>query len=209
MHLVVFDLDTALCPSNAMDGLALAKALQDVTGQNVSPELLVDSMDFRNIFYKIENRVASRVEVAAFRERYSFHLRRQYLIRPSVIPANYSLIERANALQNRKDTVVGIVTSTSLAALQLKSRSIGLLSELMPVATSEDADSLEGILSAIKTRVRRSFGFQFDQATLVSEAHWSVAAKVSEMSLVSPDRFSEKNSRYFDWFKSKSNSTLA
>jgi hypothetical protein len=209
MHLVVFDLDTALCPTNTMDGLALAKALQDVTGNKVSPELLVNSVDFRNIFYKFEDRVASLVEVAEFRSRYGFHLRRQYLIRPSVIPANYSLIERANALQNRKDTVVGIVTSTSLSALQLKSRNIGLFSELMPVATSEDSDSLEGILNAIQIRVRRSFGFQFKEATLVSDDHWGVAAKLSNMNLITPDNFNTNNSKYFDFFHNKPNSTLA
>lgn len=209
MHLVVFDLDTALCPTNTMDGLALAKALQDVTGHKVSPELLVNSVDFRNIFYRFIGRVASQLEVAEFRSRYSFHLRRQYLIRPSVIPANYSLIERANSLQNRKDTVVGIVTSTSLSALQLKSRSIGLLSELMPVATSEDSDTLDGILNAIKTRVRRSFGFQFEQATLVSDDHWGGAAKLSGMNLVTPDNLDINNASFFNYLHNKSKSTLA
>ncbi|WP_411743712.1 hypothetical protein [Reinekea sp.] len=202
-------MDTALCPTNTMDGLALAKALQDVTGNKVSPELLVNSVDFRNIFYKFEERVASQLEIVEFRTRYSFHLRRQYLIRPSVIPANYSLIERANSLQNRKDTVVGIVTSTSLSALQLKSRNIGLYSELMPVATSEDSDSLEGILSAIKTRARRSFGFQFEKASLVSGEHWIAAAKQSNMLIITPENIDVNNAKYFDYIHKASNTTLA
>jgi hypothetical protein len=192
-----------------MDGLALAKALQDVTGHNINPELLVNSVDFRNILYKIESAAPSAKKVSKFRERYNFHLRRQYLIRPSFIPANYALIEQANSLQNRKDTLVGIVSSTSIAAIELKSRSIGLLCEMMPAATSEDSDSLDGILGALKNRVRRGYGAQCDQATLVSNDYWAVAAKMNNMSLVQPDDYDTRNSRHFDWFRSKPNKVLA
>ncbi|MBU2862642.1 hypothetical protein KO489_02175 [Reinekea forsetii] len=200
MHLMVFDLDAALCPTNTMDGLALSKALQDVTSQIVNPELLMNSADFRKLFVNTMQRFPTRDELFDFRAQYNVYLKQQFIIRPSFIPANYALIEQANALQHRKDTLVAIITSRTLSALKIKSAKLGLMSDLMPVASCEDADSYSGILSALTKRVRRSFGLQYDQASLVSvEANRECAAN-NDMSLILESDFNESlYGHLFEW----------
>lgn len=190
MKLVVFDMDTALCPTNTMDGLAFERALQDVSGDvNFRLEQIPEQLHFRNALYLATKRMPNSMDVAELRNRFNFHLRRHFLIRPSVIQANYSLIETVNVIQHRKDTIVALVSTSSAMAVQLKARAIGLMSEMLPVATHEDADGLPELLMTLKGRVKRSFGVQFDQAQLVGSRAWYSASQSNDFELVEPMAF--------------------
>jgi hypothetical protein len=181
MKLVVFDLDTALCQTNAMDGLAMASAIMDVAKCQIKPETVRELHDFAAIWYRATQRLPSALDLVDLQQRFSFHLRRQFLIRPSVIPANYDLIEQINLLQRQKNTIVGLISATSRAVMLLKAHAIGLVCETLPLATGDDADSLPGILLTMQTRVRRSFGFYFDSCDLIAGLAWQTAATAAQM----------------------------
>jgi len=189
MQLVVFDLDTALCQTSAMDSLAMSSAIKDVASCQIDPESVSNVHDIKSLWYRATNRVASAAELNELRDRFSFHLRRQFLIRPSVISANYDLVERVNQLQNRPKSIVALVSSASTPVLQLKARAIGLMYDSLPVATSDDSVSLEGILRSIQTRVKRSYGFYFGESTLVASSHWQQAAQLNQMEHVLPSEY--------------------
>jgi len=181
MKLVVFDLDTALCQTNAMDGLAMASAIMDVAKCQIKPETVRELHDFAAIFYRATQRLPSALDLVDLQARFGFHLRRQFLIRPSVIPANYGLIEQIDLLQHQKNTIVGLVSATSRAVMLLKARAIGLVCDTWPLATGDDADSLPGILLTMQTRVRRSFGVHFATCDLIAGPAWHEAAGVAHM----------------------------
>lgn len=189
MQLMVFDLDTALCQASAMDGLAMASAIQDVTEREISPESIRSISDFKSIWYQATGKVPSPSELKALRERFAFQLRRQFIIRPSVVSANYPVVEAVNRLQNRPETLVAIVSATSEAAIALKARAIGLKYDTLPMASGDDADHFEGLLKAVQVRVRRGYGFRFDHAQLIAGTEWSAAAKRCQMDLVSTTEF--------------------
>ena len=189
MQLVVFDLDTALCQTSAMDGLAMSSAIKDVANCHIDPESATSVHDLKTIWYRATHRAASATELNELRDRFSFHLRRQFLIRPSVIAANYDLVERVNQLQNRSKSVVAIVSSTSAPVLQLKARAIGLMCDSLPIATSDDSDNLEGILRSVQTRVKRSYGFYFRESIIVASAHWQLAAQTNRMDHMLPSEY--------------------
>ncbi|WP_320821817.1 hypothetical protein [Reinekea sp.] len=181
MKLVVFDLDTALCQTSAMDGLAMASAIKDVAKCRIEPETVRELHDFASIWYRATQRFPSARDLVDLQERFGFHLRRQFLIRPSVIPANYGLIEQINLLQHQKNTIVGLVSATSAAVMLLKAHAIGLVCQTLPLATGEDADSLPGILLTMQARVRRSFGFNFESCDLIAGLAWRGAATAAQM----------------------------
>jgi hypothetical protein len=189
MQLVVFDLDTALCRANTMDGLAMASAIRDVTSCQIDPESIESIHDLKALWYKATQRVADVGELAELKDRFSFHLRRQFLIRPSIVNANYALVEQVNYLQNQQKKIVGLVSSASLSVLLLKARTIGLMCDALPVATGDDSDSLEGILKVIQTRVKRSYGFHFSNIDLIADSNWSVAANRKNMNHILPDDY--------------------
>jgi len=211
MKLVVFDLDTALCQTNAMDGLAMASAIKDVAKCRIEPESVQQLHDFRAIWYQATQRLPSALDLADLQDRFSFHLRRQFLIRPSVIPANYGVIEQINGLQHQKHTIVGLVSATTTSVMLLKAHAIGLVCETLPVATGEDADNLLGILLTLQARVRRSFGFRFDTCDLIAGPAWQAAAEEADMnhclpvdylasgSVLSRDGEFTRNSRLFSF----------
>jgi len=181
MKLVVFDLDTALCQTSGMDGFAMASAIKDVAKCRIKPETVRELHDLSAIWYRATRRFPSALDLAGLQKRFSFHLRRQFLIRPSVIPANYGLIEQINLLQHKKDTIVGLVSATSATVMQLRANAIGLVCATLPHATGDDADSLPGILLSLQTRVRRSFGFYFDSFDLIAGLAWQTAATAAHM----------------------------
>jgi len=189
MQLVVFDLDTALCQTSAMDGLAMASAIKDVADCQIEPEKVKSLHDPKSIWYRATDRVATVSDLAELRDRFSFHLRRQFLIRPSIISANYSLVEHINCLQNQRDTIVGLVSSTSSSVLLLKSRAIGLVNDTLPIATGDDSDTLDGILNTLKTRVKRSYGFNFGEASVIASEDWVKASKTARMNHMLPDEY--------------------
>jgi hypothetical protein len=186
MQLVVFDLDTALCQTSAMDGLAMSSAIKDVANCQIEPESIQSIHDLKAIWYRATHRVATAIELAELRSRFAFHLRRQFLIRPSIVAANYALVEQVNMLQHKPKTVVALVSSHTTPVLQMKTRAIGLLSDSLPVSTGDDADSLDGILQSIQTRVKRSYGFKYEESTLIASCSWREAAASQNMKHVLP-----------------------
>jgi hypothetical protein len=189
MQLVVFDLDTALCQTSAMDGLAMASAIKDVANCQLEPESIQSIHDPKALWYRATRRVADVSELTELRDRFSFHLRRQFLIRPSIVSANYSLVEHVNSLQNKQKTIVGLVSSSSNSVLLLKARAIGLMNDALPVSTADDSDTLEGILRVIQTRVKRSYGFHFGESTLVAGEHWKTAASGTKIEHICPSEY--------------------
>lgn len=181
MQLVVFDLDTALCQTSAMDGLAMASAIKDVAHCQIEPEKIKSVHDYKSVWYQATNRVATSREINELRDRFSLHLRRQFLIRPSAVPANLALVDRVNYLQNRNDILIGLVSTANHSVLLTKSRAIGLIPDALPVATGEDSDSYEGILRILQTRAKRSFGACFNEAMVVADETWRSSAKVCGM----------------------------
>ncbi len=189
MKLMVFDLDTALCQSSAMEGLALSQAVEDLTGSPPIMEAPPVFTDFPSAIAILLGRVPSKEEVEVVRARFSVHLRQQMVIRTGVIDLNIRLIETMNRLMGRRDTVVGLVSSCCNRVMQLKARSMGLVIDAVPSATLDDGDGLDDILNTIKTRVKRSYGFRFREATLVAESVWREAAERSGFQWVSPADF--------------------
>ena len=189
MRLMVFDLDTALCQASTMDGLAIASAIQDLTDRSINPEAIHSISDFKAIWYQATGVLPSAGELKALRERFAFHLRRQFIIRPSVVTANYPMIEAVNRLQNHPETLVALVSAASESAVALKVRAIGLQCDALPMATGDDSDLMDGLLKVVQVRVRRGFGFLFDQATLVAGPEWQPAAERHKMELWSPAKF--------------------
>lgn len=189
MRLLVFDLDTALCQTDAMDGLAMASAVTDLTGKTIDPQSIGSCYDLESLWRQVTDEPASTAELTELRRRFSFHLRRQFLIRPSVVPANYRAIEQVNALQDDPDTLVGLISHTSEAVMQLKCRSIGLVNSAIPVASGDDSELPEGILSTLRVRIRRSYGLKLDAATLIAGDPWQGAAIATRMARKCPEKF--------------------
>lgn len=189
MKLMVFDLDTALCQTSTMDGLAMASAIYDVTECHIQPETIGQISDLKALWYQAAGTLPSGDDLKSLRDRFSFHLRRQFIIRPSVVEANYPMVEAVNRLQSRSDTVVGLVSTSSASVLVLKARAIGLMSETIPVATGDDADHFDGILKSMKVRVMRSFGCFYDQAELIGGIDWHIAAQRQKMQHTLPQDF--------------------
>jgi hypothetical protein len=193
MQLVVFDLDTALCRANTMDSLAMASAIKDVADCQIEPESIDSIHDLKSLWYKATRRVADVHELSDLKDRFSFHLRRQFLIRPSIINANYPMVQQVNYIQNQQQKVVGLISSSSHSVLLLKARAIGLMCDSLPVATGDDSDSLEGILETIQTRVKRSFGFNRGKVDLVADSIWRDSAKRANMNHILPSNYLEKS----------------
>jgi hypothetical protein len=172
-----------------MDGLAMAKAMKDVAGCQIDAQSLSSVLDLKTIWYRATNRVAAAIEIAELRARYAFHLRRQFLIRPSVVTANYPLVEHVNALQNREHSVLGLISATSAGVLQMKARSIGLQNDGLPIATIDDSETHAGILNSVQTRAKRSYGYQLTGALLVAGHEWKDAADQCDFELKSPSDY--------------------
>jgi len=189
MKLMVFDLDTALCQSSAMEGLALCQAVEDLTGTPLSMDAPPVFTQFTAAVATLLGREPSTEEVDVVRARFSVHLRRQMMIRTGVIDLNVRLIETMNRLMGRRDTVVGLVSSCCSRVMQLKARSMGLVIDAVPSATLDDGEDLFDILNAIQTRVKRSYGFRFREATLVADAVWQPAAERTGFDWVAPSEF--------------------
>ncbi len=189
MKLVIFDLDTALCQTNIMDGMAMASAIKDVANIEVDAESIASMHDLKSLWYKITKTVASTSELQDLRDRFGFHLRRQFLIRPSVVSANYALVSHVNSMQDQSDVVVGLVSSMSLSVINLKANAIGLLSNALPIATGEDSDSPSGILNTLQTRVKRSYGISIRSTTLVANDQWLKSANKAGIELILADDY--------------------
>lgn len=189
MRLMVFDLDTALCQASTMDGLAMASAIFDVTDCHIEPETITSVTDHRALWYQVTGKLPTTGELKTLRERFAFQLRRQFIIRPSIVSANYPMIESVNRLQHRNDTIVAVVTALPQSVLIMKSRAIGLMLETLPVATADDADHLDGILNKVQVRVKRSFGFSRGQAELIGGSVWSQATRRQSLSHTLPEDF--------------------
>ena len=189
MKLMVFDLDTALCQSSAMEGLALCQAVEDLTGSPPSMEAPPVFTRFKAAVATLLGREPTAEEVDVVRARFDVHLRRQMMVRTGVIDLNIRLIETMNRLMGRRDTVVGLVSSCCSRVMQLKARSMGLVIDAVPSATLDDGEDLFDILNAIRTRVKRSYGFRFREATLVADAEWQSAAERSGFDWVAPSEF--------------------
>lgn len=211
MRLMVFDLDTALCQASTMDGLAMAGAIQDVTDREINPETIRSISDLKTLWYQATGVMPTAADLKALRDRFAFHLRRQFIIRPSVVSANYPVVEAVNRLQNQSDTLVAIVSVASEAAVSLKARAIGLHYDTLPLATGDDSDQFDGLLKTVQVRVRRGFGFRFDQAQLIAGSAWASAAERRQMAHVSLPIFINRHaaaprSNLFQRFRSRGNS---
>ena len=102
------------------------------------------------------------------------------------------MVQQVNYIQNQQNKVVGLISSSSLSVLLLKARAIGLMCESLPMATGDDADSLEGILETIQTRVKRSYGFNRGKVDLVADSIWRDSAKRTHMNHILPSNFLEQ-----------------
>lgn len=189
MKLLVFDLDTALCRANAMDGLAFASAIKDVAGCHIEPESFQSIHDIKSLWYQATQRVATVSELNELTERYSVHFRRQFLIRPRAVNADQRLVEHLNYLQENPNIVIGLMSAASQSVLLLKARAAGLRCETLPMATGDDADSLASMLNVLRTRVSRSFGYHCTEADLIGSHHWQDAAERLQMQLRSPEEY--------------------
>lgn len=189
MKLMVFDLDTALCQSSAMEGLALCQSVEDLTGEPPTMEAPPVFTHFPSAVASLLGREASQDELTIVRARFSVHLRRQMMIRSGYMDLNRRLIDTMNRMMGRRDTVVGLVSSCCSRVMKLKARSMGLVIDAVPSATLDDGEDLDDILNAIKTRVKRSYGFRFREATLVADAVWQPAAERSGFDWLAPSSF--------------------
>lgn len=189
MQVLVFDLDTALCPTSTMDGMAMANAIKDVADCQIAPESVTSLQDWKSIWYRAVKRVATKRELAELRLRFSFHLKRQFLIRPSVVLGNYPLIHQVNKLQSQKNVVVCLVSTTCPAVIDIKARSVGLMCQNLPVVTGKDAESLEALLTLSQARVMRSYGIDLKGGLLIAGEGWQKAATLLELNHCLPESF--------------------
>lgn len=189
MQVLVFDLDTALCPTNTMDGLAMASAIKDVADCQIAPESIRSLQDWKSIWYRAVKRVATKRELTELRARFSLHLKRQFLIRPSVVQGNYPLIQQVNKLQTQKDIVVGLISTTSPSVVDLKARSVGLICNQLPLVTGKEAESPEALLTLLQTRMKRSFGCDFSEGIFIAGEEWSKAASLLDICHCYPEEF--------------------
>jgi hypothetical protein len=177
-----------------MDGMAMASAIKDVADCQISPESIVSLQDWKSIWYRAVKRVATKRELAELRVRFGIHLKRQFLIRPSVVQGNYALIQQVNKLQSRKDLVVCLVSTTSPVVVEMKARSIGLMCQQLPVVTGKDAESLEALLTLLQTKVRRSFGVGLEGGCLIADEGWQAAATLVGVQHCLPEVFMKEDS---------------
>lgn len=189
MKLVVFDLDTALCQTSAMDGLAMASAIKDVAGCHIESEVFDSIHEVKSLWYHATSRMADLADLAELRQRYAVHFRRQFLIRPRVVNSDPALIDHINYIQESNNTVVGIVTATTQSVLLLKARAAGIRCESMPMATGDDADTLDSLLNVLRTRVSRSYGYHCGECIMVGSEHWQTAADRMKMLHLSVDEY--------------------
>lgn len=187
MQVVVFDLDTALCQTSTMDGMAMASAIKDVADCQIAPESVKSLQDWKSIWYGAVRRVATKQELSELRARFTIHLRRQFLIRPAVVQGNYVLIQHVNRLQAQKDAVACIVSNSTRSVVDIKSRAVGLLAGHLPVVTGEDAESTEAMLALLQTRVKRFYGESLDGSDLVASDYWFKAASLLDMNHFLPE----------------------
>lgn len=189
MRLVVFDLDTALCQSSAMEGYALCQAVADLTRKTVSTLVPNPVHPFQSAVSALLGRTPTSDEMLYLRTRFRLHLKRQTLFHSKAIQANGSMIDTLHDLMRSRDTVVGLVTSTCSQVLAMKTRNLGLVVDAMPCASRDDSDTLDGVLATVKTRAMRSFGVRFDRSQLVAAEDWREAAAVQDMDWFSPQAF--------------------
>ncbi|TCS41397.1 hypothetical protein [Reinekea marinisedimentorum] len=194
MQVLVFDLDTALCPTSTMDGMAMASAIKDVADCQIAPESVMSLQDWKSIWYRAVKRVATKRELIELRQRFSFHLKRQFLIRPSVVLGNYPLIHQVNKLQGHKNMVVCLVSATCPAAVDIKARSVGLMCQQIPVVTGQDAESPEALLTLAQARVMRSYGLDLKGGHLIAGEGWQKASALLQMHHCLPDDFLKEDS---------------
>lgn len=189
MKLVVFDLDTALCHSSAMEGYALCQAVADLTRKTVSTLMPNPVHPFHSAVSTLLGRTPTADEMLYLRSRFRLHLKRQTLFHSKAIQANGSMIDTMHDLMRSRDTVVGLVTSTCSQVLAMKARNLGLVVDAMPCASKDDGDSLDSVLATVKLRAMRSFGVCFDQCQLVAADAWRDSASRQQMDWLSPDDF--------------------
>lgn len=177
MQLVVFDLDTALCLSGAMESLALSQAVEDLTGSAPPREAPLVTAHLRPAVSHMLGREPSEDELGQVRARFSVHLRQQMLTRSGVMDLNVPMIEAMNRMMRRRDTLIGLISSCSGRIMQMKARSMGVVIDAVPFASGDDGDALEDILGTLRKRVKRGFGFRIGEPLLVAETVWAEAAR--------------------------------
>ncbi|MHA7879404.1 MAG: hypothetical protein ACX931_06425 [Saccharospirillum sp.] len=189
MKLVVFDLDTALCQSSTMEGYALCQAVADLTQKPVSTRMPDPVHPFNVAVAGLLGRVPSAQETQYLRSRFRLHLKRQTLFQQRTIQANGSMVDAMHDLMRRRDTVVGLVSSSCSQVLSLKARNLGMVVDAMPCATKDDGESLDMVLETVKRRALRSFGVAFRSMQLVAAPAWQSPAVGAQMHWVSPEAF--------------------
>lgn len=189
MRLVVFDIDTALCQTSAMEGHALCQAVADLTRTTVSVLMPERLHPFQTAVTQLLGRTPKAAELHYLRGRFRLHLKRQTLFHNKAIQANHSVVEVMLELMRSRDAVVGLVASTCGQVLALKARNLGLVIDAMPCASKDDGETLETVLARVKGRAMRSFGDSFTQLQLVASDAWSEAAIRQKMDFLTPETF--------------------
>lgn len=189
MRLVVFDIDTALCQSSAMEGYALCQAVADLTRTTVSTLMPETVHPFHTAVTQLLGRTPKPAELHYLRGRFRLHLKRQSLFHNKTIQANQSMVDNMLELMRSRDAVVGLVASTCSQVLALKARNLGLVIDAMPCASKDDGETLEAVLTTVKARAMRSFGDSFRQFQLVASDAWREAAIRQQMEFLTPAAF--------------------
>lgn len=189
MKLVVFDLDTALCHSSAMEGYALCQAVADLTRKTVSTLMPDPVHPFHSAVSSLLGRTPTTDEMLYLRSRFRLHLKRQTVFHSKAIQPNVSMIDTMHDLLRSRDTVVGLVTSSCSKVLAMKARNLGLVVDAMPCACKDDGEQLDTVLATVKSRAMRSFGISFDQCQLIAADAWRDPASRQQMDWLSPNDF--------------------
>jgi phosphoglycolate phosphatase-like HAD superfamily hydrolase len=179
MHLVMFDVDGTLVIGNGIDDVCFSEAVKDVLGiQQIDTDWsrylnVTDSGITSEIIEKNLLRRAEEYDIRAVRHSYLTRLKHEIEKNPrsfQLIPGASELIA---SLRSRESVCMCIATGGWRDATLLKLGALGISTENIPIASSDDSPERESIMLLAHERARVHMNCEaFNSVLYVADHPW-------------------------------------